>query len=167
MSNNELFKWKIKEHIKISELNTKCFFAKHIDIGLFCEKVVPQFRMSVRWGAKRWTLSARNCNFRDVPFFPLSNVSVLIEHYRKTAFFHSRIKLQWHGEKPSVLSSALSQTSCVANGEGAAPTVPVEFQWEVVSHLPPSSSPSYNNSVPFSPLRNDSLNGLVSVGATM
>lgn len=66
----------------------------------------------------------------------LLNICLSFKHYKKTAYFHSRIKLQRSREKPSAPSFAMSQTSWVANGGDAPLVMPVEFQQQVLPLFP-------------------------------
>lgn len=79
-------------------------------------------------------------------------------------YLHSRTEPQQRREKSLAPVFAPSQTSWVASGDVAAPAMPVEPQREAVW---PIFLTSCNNSVPFSPLSNHILNGLVSVGSTL
>lgn len=79
-------------------------------------------------------------------------------------YLHSRTEPQQCREKSLTAVFAPSQTSWVASGDVAAPATPVEPQREAVC---PIFLNSCNNSVPFSPLSDHILNGLVSVGGTL
>lgn len=65
-------------------------------------------------------------------------MAALFSRYKEAAYLHSGMgTTAERGEKQSSAARvALSQTSWVANGEGAAPAVPVEIQREAGFHLP-------------------------------
>lgn len=72
----------------------------------------------------------------DVPVFP-SNARI-VQPLQRDGIFTQRDGdySRAGGKQSSVERVALSQTSWVANGEGAAPAAPVEIQREAGFHLP-------------------------------